>query len=380
MPVEQFAYGWVTPILAYVMSFVGCLLGFMITKQARWRTGTRRARLLGYASLAFGGTGVWLMNMVALLGLEVPATKIVYDPVALAISLGIAVVDLGVGLMIASTGRRAWLRRFIAAPIIALGAIATQYLTMSAVHVNGEITYGRQPFAITAGIGVVLGSVAVWAASGVRRLRFCGLAAAIIAAAMTTMHYFASGSMRVTPDYTQFAYTGGITPLMLLTPVILVGAVVLAMLAFFAIGNASGYELRSMTAPLPNRVDPRLIEEVTERVTSGAPVATVRIGAPPVAAIGGPRPLRARPVIGVTPSTMPTWRGDTAWVASRPAAPRNDQRPLNTRPEPSAPAESGTVYTSPSVPPVGPPPDGAVLTRDLPRRTPVEQRPRNDRR
>jgi NO-binding membrane sensor protein with MHYT domain len=378
VPVEQFAYGWVTPILAYVMSFVGCLLGFMITKQARWRTGTRRARLLGYASLAFGGTGVWLMNMVALLGLEVPATKIVYDPIALAISLGLAVVDVGVGLMIAATGRRLWLRRFVAAPIIALGAVATQYLTMSAVRVNGEITYGRQPFAITAGIAVVLASVAVWAASGVRRLRFCGLAAALIAASLTTMHYFASGSMRITPDESRLAYPAGMSPLMLLTPVILVGAVVLAMLAFFAIGNASAYELRSMTAPSPNRVDPKLIEEVTERVTSGAPVWTVRIGNPPSGAIAGSRPVRPRPVIGTSPSTMPSWRGDTAWVASRPP----ESRPLNTRPEPPAPVssgQSGTVYTSPSVPPSVTQPDGVVLTRDLPRRTPTEQRPRNER-
>ena len=93
--IHHLAYGWVNPVLAYVMSALGCLLGLLLMTKARARTGRRRVRLLAYAAVAIGGTGIWQMHFIAMLGFDVPATSIRYDPLRTAASLAIAVVVVG---------------------------------------------------------------------------------------------------------------------------------------------------------------------------------------------------------------------------------------------------------------------------------------------
>ena len=87
--VNHFVFGPVSPVLALLSAALGCLLGIILATRSQKFTGRRRVRLLLYASISLGVTGIWQAKVVALLGLDVPATIVRYDPALLAASLGV---------------------------------------------------------------------------------------------------------------------------------------------------------------------------------------------------------------------------------------------------------------------------------------------------
>ena len=77
---HHFTYGPITPIFAYAMSFLGSLLGLVSTARARAATDTRRrAWLLILAAWAIGGTGIWVMHFMAMIGFSVTGSTLRYD-------------------------------------------------------------------------------------------------------------------------------------------------------------------------------------------------------------------------------------------------------------------------------------------------------------
>ncbi len=73
MHVDHFSYGWLTPGLAYFLSVLGSLLGLVCTVRARAMIdNARRARWLVLAAWAIGGTGIWVMHFMAMIGFSVP--------------------------------------------------------------------------------------------------------------------------------------------------------------------------------------------------------------------------------------------------------------------------------------------------------------------
>src|SRR5215216_5745167 len=99
--IHHFAYGWFNPVLAYLMAFLGALLGLVCARRARnARVRGRRVRWLIMAAVSIGGAGVWLMHFMAMLGFDVPASPVRYDPLLTVASLGLVVLVVAVGLLI----------------------------------------------------------------------------------------------------------------------------------------------------------------------------------------------------------------------------------------------------------------------------------------
>ena len=74
---HHFAYGWVTPVVAYLFSFLGCFLGLKATDRARIETSSGvKARWLLLAAWAIGGTGIWVMHFLAMTGFEVVGSQV----------------------------------------------------------------------------------------------------------------------------------------------------------------------------------------------------------------------------------------------------------------------------------------------------------------
>jgi NO-binding membrane sensor protein with MHYT domain len=100
MELNHFTYGWVKQALAYGISFLGSLLGLICTARARgYRyTGSSPTRWLVLAAVAIGGTGIWLMHFMAMLGFTVVEDNVRYDlPITIASALA-AIGVVGVGL------------------------------------------------------------------------------------------------------------------------------------------------------------------------------------------------------------------------------------------------------------------------------------------
>jgi len=292
--VHHFALGWIDPLLAYVMSALGCLLGLMLMTKARARTGRRRVRLLIYAAVAIGGTGIWQMHFIAMLGFDVPAASLRYDALLTAASLGIAVLVVGGGLFVAGYGSPSPRRTIGAGVLIGVGTSAMHYAGMAAVRVGGTVDYEPTRFMVSITIAMAVASAALWFTVALKGLRATLLAAAVMAAAISGMHYTGMSAVRVHlgTDYTGVA---GIPPILLIGPIVLLGGAAIAMVAFFTFGNSTVQEVRAMyddgMEESTGVIEVRILADVMTRVTTGTPVEPLVLPDGPYRA---PAPARAR--------------------------------------------------------------------------------------
>jgi cytochrome bd-type quinol oxidase subunit 2 len=106
--VNNFTYGPLTPVLGFVMSSLGCFLGLRCTTRARASHGTSRVRWLLLATASIATTGIWVMHFVAMLGFTIPGQTITYSVPVTVLSMLIAVVVVGIGLLIVGFGTSGW--------------------------------------------------------------------------------------------------------------------------------------------------------------------------------------------------------------------------------------------------------------------------------
>lgn len=239
MPVvHHFAHGVVNPAAAYVLAFVGSLLGLNCTVRARAaRTRARRARWLVLASFAIGG-GIWLMHFMAMLGFDVPATPVRYDPLVTGTSAAIAVAVVGTGLFLVGTGKRTVSKIIFGGALTGIGVAAMHYTGMAALRVEGTVTYDPQIVAASVLIAIVAATVALWLSVAVRGTGPVIASAAIMGVAVCGMHYTAMAALHVHLSDSD-APVPGIDPIVLLLPIVVVSTGSLVALVFSALQTAT---------------------------------------------------------------------------------------------------------------------------------------------
>src|SRR6266851_10354836 len=126
--VHNFSYGLLTPALGYVMSSLGCFLGLRCTSRARAYSGKTRARWLLLAAVSIATTGIWVMHFVAMLGFTIPDQSITYSVPVTILSMVIAVIVVGIGLLIVGFGSSRWRTLLLGGLIIGLGVASMHYI------------------------------------------------------------------------------------------------------------------------------------------------------------------------------------------------------------------------------------------------------------
>ncbi|HEU4348599.1 MAG TPA: MHYT domain-containing protein [Actinoplanes sp.] len=201
--IHHLQYGWVTPSISYVLSVLGSLLGLTCAVRLR-NAPTIGGRIwwLTLAAVAIGGTGIWTMHFVAMLGFRVVGSPIRYDVSLTAVSAILAVVTVGIGLAIALLGDGgARLFRIIVGGVLAgLGVAAMHYTGMAAMRLNGQVDYGTRVVALSIAIAVVAASVALWLAVTVRKTMAIIGSALIMGVAVNGMHFTGMIAMSVRPE------------------------------------------------------------------------------------------------------------------------------------------------------------------------------------
>lgn len=239
MPVvHQFAHGILNPAASYVLAFLGSLLGLNCTIRARAaRTRARRARWLLTASVAIGG-GIWLMHFMAMLGFDIPATPIRYDPLVTAASAVTSILVVGAGLFIVGTGRRTVGKIVMGGAFTGIGVAAMHYTGMAAMRIEGSIDYEPRIVIASVLIAIVAATVALWLSVAVRGTGPVLTSAAVMGVAVCGMHYTAMYAVHV-----HLADSGapvpGIDPLALLLPIVVVTTASLIGLVFSALQTAT---------------------------------------------------------------------------------------------------------------------------------------------
>lgn len=198
--IHHFDHGWITPTISYVLSVLGSLLGLILAVRFRSaRSNTERVWWLILSSVAIGGTAIWSMHFVAMMGFSVVGTPIRYDVGLTAVSAILAVVAVGVGLSIALFGTKGQNTRIVIGGVISgLGVAAMHYTGMAAMHLNGEVMYSATRVGLSVGIAVVAASVAFWLAVTVRKPLIIFVSALVMGIAVNGMHFTGMSAMSVT--------------------------------------------------------------------------------------------------------------------------------------------------------------------------------------
>ncbi|MEV6597865.1 MHYT domain-containing protein [Actinoplanes sp. NPDC051346] len=317
MEIHHFEHGWVTPTASYLLSVLGSLLGLMCAVRLRGaRTGGGRAWWLTLSAVAIGGTGIWTMHFVAMLGFDVVGTPIRYDTQMTALSAILAIVAVGAGLLIVFGGEQARTLRIVLGGLLAgLGVAAMHYVGMDGVHLNGEILYDSLKVAASVIIAVVAATVALWLAATVRRSIAIAGAAVIMGAAVTGMHFTGMSAMSVragAPDGSPSGVTG--TSLLIPIGLAAVFAILGLVSALMAIPTDEDREAAAYLASQAARREPA-------RAPAPHPVFG---GAPASAPTRGPAPA-PHPVFGGAPASAPP-QGPAPTPAPAPPGQHGDGR------------------------------------------------------
>ncbi|WP_449064058.1 MHYT domain-containing protein [Planomonospora algeriensis] len=256
--VDHFSYGLVTPVLAYLMSGAGCMLGLMLTTKARAAEGSARARWLIGGALSIGGTGIWVMHFVAMMGFSVDGSQIRYDVLLTAGSAVLAITVVGAGLFMVSYGGPRTATLLGGGLLTGLGVAGMHYLGMAAMNMQAHVSYDPVLVGASAAIAIAASTVALWFTLRVRGVPATGGAALIMGVAVCGMHYTGMFAMDVQPA-TSSAPLGGAQGVDFLLPLLaLVGLITLGLLLSVVL-SPSEQELRE-DAEVMARLDGRATE------------------------------------------------------------------------------------------------------------------------
>jgi NO-binding membrane sensor protein with MHYT domain len=205
------------------------------------------------AAWALGGTGIWVMHFMAMLGFTVPGSPVRYDVMTTIASWVTAIVVVGIGLFIVGFGKRSALKVIAGGTFAGVGVAAMHYTGMAAMRLNGTVGYDRRLVAASVVIAVVAATVALWFTVTLRRGAAIGVAALIMGLAVNGMHFTGMAAMRVHLDDVPDPVSG-VNALMFLGPIMLFVLLVVITLAYALLRSTGGET--SWTYPAYPRVEP----------------------------------------------------------------------------------------------------------------------------
>jgi NO-binding membrane sensor protein with MHYT domain len=220
MEIHHFTFGALTPALAYIMSCAGSLLGLRCTMHAQVLTGRSRIQWLMAGALAIGGTGIWVMHFIGMLGFSASATTIRYDIPLTLFSAVIAIVAAGIGLYIAGARGVSAGRLLLGGLLTGLGVAGMHYTGMAAMNMNADIGYNPALVMVSIIIAIIAATAALWAALHLRNGRATVGAALIMGVAVSAMHYTGMFAMHI-EGVQGSTVPSGVQPRAFLVPIIL---------------------------------------------------------------------------------------------------------------------------------------------------------------
>ncbi|MFJ9816387.1 MHYT domain-containing protein [Streptomyces sp. NPDC101151] len=226
--VDEFSYGAVTPLVAFLMACLGGALGLRCTTRSLLVTHSRRPAWLALGSAAIG-SGIWTMHFVAMMGFSIEEAPIHYDKPITYASLGIAILMVGVGIGIVGYRGATGTALFTGGTVTGLGVASMHYLGMAGMHFNGRFTYNTLTVAASVVIAVVAATAALWAAGQVRGFLWSVGASLVMGLAVTGMHYTGMAALDVHLHGTSDAAVSG-SPASVLAPM-LIGPLAFLLLA-----------------------------------------------------------------------------------------------------------------------------------------------------
>ncbi|SDL05962.1 MHYT domain-containing protein [Streptomyces indicus] len=219
--IDGFSYGWVTPVVGYVMACFGSALGLRCTTRSlfdarTWRPGWL---LLGAGAI---GCGIWTMHFIAMIGFTVREARVAYDWPLTYGSLAVAIVVVSVGVFIVGYLGATVPALLTGGVITGLGVAGMHYMGMAAMTVRGgSLGYDAGTVAVSLVIAIVAATAALWCAVQVRGLLWSLGASLIMGVAVTGMHYTGMAAVHVHLHGAVGSGTTGTSPFGMLVPMLI---------------------------------------------------------------------------------------------------------------------------------------------------------------
>ncbi|GAX52175.1 MHYT domain-containing protein [Streptomyces olivochromogenes] len=247
---DHAAFGWLTPVLSYVMACIGAALGLRCTVRALGATGRSRRNWLLTAASAIG-TGIWTMHFVAMLGFSVSGTEMRYNVPLTIVSLLVAMVVVGAGVFAVGYGRDRGRALVLGGLTTGLGVASMHYLGMAALRLHGVVRYDPVLVGVSVVIAVVAATAALWAALNIRSPVAVAVASLVMGGAVSSMHYtgMMAVSVRVSPSGEALP---GATAMQFIFPLAVgLGSYLFLTSAFVALSPTAGEREASASAQRP---------------------------------------------------------------------------------------------------------------------------------
>ncbi|MFC5832449.1 MHYT domain-containing protein [Nonomuraea insulae] len=220
------------------------MLGLLLTSRARLMGGREAKYWLVGAALAIGGTGIWTMHFIAMLGFSVSGSVIRYDvPLTVASAL-IAILVVGMGLFMASHGGRRLSSLLGGGVLTGVGVASMHYLGMAAMNMSGSVSYDPVVVTLSVLVAVAAATVALWFTLRVSGALRIGGAALVMGVAVSGMHYTGMYSMSVA-THSEMVPVPGAQAIDFLMPLIVGISLITVGLLLAVILSPSEKELRS---------------------------------------------------------------------------------------------------------------------------------------
>ena len=223
-------------VLSILVAAAGSWTALDLFRRVRTHVGGGRAAWLIIAAVAMGAS-IWAMHFVAMLGFD-PGSPVGYDPGLTFLSFVLAVLATLAAFMLAQKGggRPAWI---VGAGVVMGGGICLMhYVGMAALRSAVSLGYDRGLVALSYLIAVGVSTAALFMAGRDETALRRAIAAGILGAAISGMHYTAMAALKLSLSGPVYAVHGA-------PPEVLALAVTLACLVLLFVAlMASLYDQR----------------------------------------------------------------------------------------------------------------------------------------
>ncbi|MEV6974029.1 MHYT domain-containing protein [Kitasatospora sp. NPDC093806] len=256
-PIDGFHYGWVNPVLSYVVACTGAALGLRCTVRALDLPPRRRLGWLLLGAIEIG-CGIWTMHFLAMLGFNVTGSTILYNVPLTLLSLVLAIAVCGLGILYVGYRPRGLTTLLVGGTVTGLGVAAMHYLGMAAMHVQGQVSYDPLIVVASIAIAVFAATAALWMTLNITGL-LASLAAAMIAGvAVVAMHYTGMAAVSVVLDGR--SPVGGLPASQFITPLAVAVLVLLALGGIALMLSPQDSSLSGRAGAQPERIPVKLFD------------------------------------------------------------------------------------------------------------------------
>ena len=191
-------HDWALVVMSVVIATVASYTALDLAGRVRASTGQARLAWLSTAAVAMGG-GIWAMHFVAMLAYAMPGMTAGYDLGLTLVSLIVPIAATGLGFAVMN-GRPTSLPLLAAAGVVmGLSVVAMHYIGMAAMRMPAKVSYDPLWVAISVGIAVGAATAALWLATRPRDIKARLGAAGVMGLAISGMHYSGMQAASFTP-------------------------------------------------------------------------------------------------------------------------------------------------------------------------------------